>query len=94
MPAAGLVLASDGDAHLTFDAMKRLVTVRGRIERAAITPSGAPVYVDYAHTPDSLEKLYKVFHPSHIIGVLGGTGGGPSGASSRSSVGSCVGGSV
>lgn len=37
------------------------------------------VVVDYAHTPDSLEKVYKVFKNNgtkNIIGVLGGTGGG------------------
>jgi len=34
------------------------------------------VVVDYAHTPDSLEKLYQVFQSSRNICVLGGTGGG------------------
>jgi len=34
------------------------------------------VIVDYAHTPDSLEKLYQVFQSSRNICVLGGTGGG------------------
>ncbi|HUD27447.1 MAG TPA: UDP-N-acetylmuramoyl-L-alanyl-D-glutamate--2,6-diaminopimelate ligase [Novosphingobium sp.] len=75
--AAGLVLATGGDAHLTFEAMKRLVTVRGRIERAAITPSGAPVYVDYAHTPDALEAAIAALRP-HVTGrliVVFGAGG-------------------
>jgi UDP-N-acetylmuramoyl-L-alanyl-D-glutamate--2,6-diaminopimelate ligase len=67
--AAGLVLVTGGDAHLTFDALKRLVTVRGRIERAAITPSGAPVYVDYAHTPDALEAAIAALRP-HVTGRL------------------------
>jgi UDP-N-acetylmuramyl tripeptide synthase len=30
---------------------RRLQPVRGRLERAAISRAGAPVYVDYAHTP-------------------------------------------
>jgi UDP-N-acetylmuramoyl-L-alanyl-D-glutamate--2,6-diaminopimelate ligase len=34
------------------------------------------VIVDYAHTADSLEKLYHVFQSSKNICVLGGTGGG------------------
>ncbi|MCL5781780.1 MAG: hypothetical protein M1459_00215 [Patescibacteria group bacterium] len=34
------------------------------------------VIVDYAHTADSLEKLYQVFEDSKSICVLGGTGGG------------------
>ncbi|AIT80872.1 UDP-N-acetylmuramoyl-L-alanyl-D-glutamate--2,6-diaminopimelate ligase [Novosphingobium pentaromativorans] len=75
--AAGLVLATGGEAHATFDALKRLQTVRGRIERAAITPSGAPVYVDYAHTPDALEAAIAALRP-HVAGrliVVFGAGG-------------------
>ncbi len=34
------------------------------------------VVVDYAHTTDSLEKLYQVFQNSRNICILGGTGGG------------------
>jgi UDP-N-acetylmuramoyl-L-alanyl-D-glutamate--2,6-diaminopimelate ligase len=34
------------------------------------------VVVDYAHTPDSLEKFYQVFQSSRNICILGGTGGG------------------
>ncbi len=34
------------------------------------------VVVDYAHTTDSLEKLYKAFPNTRKICVLGGTGGG------------------
>lgn len=34
------------------------------------------VIVDYAHTTDSLEKLYKAFPTKRNICVLGGTGGG------------------
>ena len=32
--------------------------------------------VDYAHTADSLEKVYRVFNDGRRIGVLGNTGGG------------------
>ncbi|MEJ2458531.1 MAG: UDP-N-acetylmuramoyl-L-alanyl-D-glutamate--2,6-diaminopimelate ligase [Novosphingobium sp.] len=67
--AAGLVLATGGDADVTFDAVKRLVTVRGRIERAAISPAGAPVYVDYAHTPDALAAAIAALRP-HVTGRL------------------------
>ena len=75
--AAGLVLATGGEAHTTFDALKRLVTVRGRLERAAISPVGAPVYVDYAHTPDALEAAIAALRP-HVEGrliVVFGAGG-------------------
>lgn len=75
--AAGLVIATGGDANAAFDAMKRLVTVRGRIERAGLNPRGAPVYVDYAHTPDALEAAIAALRP-HVTGrliVVFGAGG-------------------
>jgi UDP-N-acetylmuramoyl-L-alanyl-D-glutamate--2,6-diaminopimelate ligase len=34
------------------------------------------VVIDYAHTPGSLEALYKAFSDRRKIGVLGNTGGG------------------
>lgn len=67
--AAGLVIATGGDANATFDAMKRLVTVRGRIERAGLNAAGAPIYVDYAHTPDALEAAIAALRP-HVTGKL------------------------
>ncbi|MEM6266002.1 MAG: UDP-N-acetylmuramoyl-L-alanyl-D-glutamate--2,6-diaminopimelate ligase [Pseudomonadota bacterium] len=61
--AAGLVLACGGDPALVFDALSRLQPVRGRLERACLTPGGAPVYVDYAHTPDALEAAIAALRP-------------------------------
>lgn len=75
--AAGLVLATGGDARQTFDALSRLQPVRGRLERAALTRAGAPVYVDYAHTPDALEAAIAALRP-HVSGrliVVFGAGG-------------------
>lgn len=75
--AAGLVLATGGDPHATFDALTRLQPVRGRLERAAINQAGAPVYVDYAHTPDALEAAIAALRP-HVKGrllVVFGAGG-------------------
>lgn len=69
--AAGLVIACGGDAGATFDALARLQPVRGRLERAAITRGGAPIYVDYAHTPDALEAAIAALRP-HV----GGAGAG------------------
>ncbi len=51
----------------TFDALSRLQPVRGRLERAAITSAGAPVYVDYAHTPDALAAAIAALRP-HAAG--------------------------
>ncbi|MEA3262807.1 MAG: UDP-N-acetylmuramoyl-L-alanyl-D-glutamate--2,6-diaminopimelate ligase [Pseudomonadota bacterium] len=75
--SAGLVLATGGDAAQVFDALARLQPVRGRLERAAISRAGAPVYVDYAHTPDALEAAIAALRP-HCSGrliVVFGAGG-------------------
>jgi UDP-N-acetylmuramoyl-L-alanyl-D-glutamate--2,6-diaminopimelate ligase len=67
--AAGLALASGTEVGLVWDAVGRLQPVPGRLERAAIARSGAPVYVDYAHTPDALEAAIEALHP-HVRGRL------------------------
>jgi UDP-N-acetylmuramoyl-L-alanyl-D-glutamate--2,6-diaminopimelate ligase len=69
LTAAGLVLATGGDPARIVDALGRLQPVRGRLERAAITPSGAPVYVDYAHTPDAIGAAIDALRP-HVEGRL------------------------
>ncbi|HSQ94603.1 MAG TPA: UDP-N-acetylmuramoyl-L-alanyl-D-glutamate--2,6-diaminopimelate ligase [Croceibacterium sp.] len=69
LTAAGLVLATGGEPARIVDALGRLQPVRGRLERAAITLSGAPVYVDYAHTPDALEAAIDALRP-HVEGRL------------------------
>jgi len=77
MVSAGLVLATGGEAAQTLAALERLQPVRGRLERAAIARSGAPVYVDYAHTPDALEAAIAALRP-HVKGrliVVFGAGG-------------------
>lgn len=67
--AAGLVIATGGDVAQSLANLGRLQPVRGRLERAVITPSGAPVYVDYAHTPDALEAAIEALRP-HCKGRL------------------------
>jgi UDP-N-acetylmuramoyl-L-alanyl-D-glutamate--2,6-diaminopimelate ligase len=66
-------------AKTIFKALSDLEPIKGRVERFK-TPKGASkkltVVVDYAHTPDSLEKLYKAFEKEVKVGVLGNTGGG------------------
>jgi UDP-N-acetylmuramoyl-L-alanyl-D-glutamate--2,6-diaminopimelate ligase len=56
-------------------AIEKFDGIRGRVERVE-AGQDFTVIVDYAHTPDSLEKLYQVFSSSRNICVLGGTGGG------------------
>ena len=75
--SAALVIATGGDAAQTLDALSRLQPVRGRLERAAIARAGAPIYVDYAHTPDALEAAIAALRP-HVTGrliVVFGAGG-------------------
>lgn len=67
--AAGLVIATGGDPAQSFANLARLQPVRGRLERAAISKTGAPVYVDYAHTPDAIEAAIAALKP-HAAGRL------------------------
>jgi UDP-N-acetylmuramoyl-L-alanyl-D-glutamate--2,6-diaminopimelate ligase len=75
--SAALVLATGGELGATLDGLTRLLPVRGRLERSAISRKGAPVYVDYAHTPDGLRAAIEALRP-HTRGrliVLFGCGG-------------------
>ena len=75
--AAGLAIATGGSFETVFSAMQRLAPVRGRLERAVISRSGAPVYVDYAHTPDAIEAAIAALRPhveGRLITVLGAGG--------------------
>ena len=69
LTAAALVIACGGDPGMTFANLARLQPVRGRLERAAIASSGAPIYVDYAHTADALEAAIAALRP-HTQGRL------------------------
>jgi UDP-N-acetylmuramoyl-L-alanyl-D-glutamate--2,6-diaminopimelate ligase len=77
--SAGLALATGVGASAVFDALTRLQPVRGRLERAALNPAGAPAYVDYAHTPDALEAAIAALRPHVAEGgrliVVFGAGG-------------------
>lgn len=59
--------------------LNSLNKVAGRVEHIH-SPKGSDkkitAIVDYAHTPDSLEKLYQAFKDVHKVCVLGNTGGG------------------
>jgi UDP-N-acetylmuramoyl-L-alanyl-D-glutamate--2,6-diaminopimelate ligase len=67
--AAGLVIATGADVASTLAALERVQPVRGRLERAAISLTGAPIYVDYAHTPDAIEAAIDALKP-HTKGRL------------------------
>ncbi len=67
--SAGIAIASGCDADRVVNDLSRLQPVRGRLERAAIARSGAPVYIDYAHTPDGLSAAIAALRP-HTKGRL------------------------
>lgn len=69
LTACALAIATGSSASQVLDAANRLQPVRGRLERAAITAKGAPVYIDYAHTPDALEAAIAALRP-HVEGRL------------------------
>lgn len=74
---SALILAEENSIPLSVakEGIEKLHLIRGRVERVQC---GQPftVIVDYAHTDDSLRKLYETFKHSRKIAVLGSTGGG------------------
>jgi UDP-N-acetylmuramoyl-L-alanyl-D-glutamate--2,6-diaminopimelate ligase len=77
LTAAGLVIATGGDLKATLANLARVHPVRGRLERAVISRAGAPVYVDYAHTPDAIESAIAALRPhthERLIIVFGAGG--------------------
>jgi UDP-N-acetylmuramoyl-L-alanyl-D-glutamate--2,6-diaminopimelate ligase len=67
--AAGLAIGLGEDAAKVFTALEHLKGAPGRMEKVAFAANDAPVYVDYAHTPDSLEKVLEALRP-HTAGRL------------------------
>ncbi|MEN9852392.1 MAG: hypothetical protein RI996_335 [Candidatus Parcubacteria bacterium] len=74
---AGLALAKSlgVDTEKAKNALEKLSQIRGRLERVE-EGQDFSVIVDYAHTADSLEKVYNIYKGARKIAVLGGTGGG------------------
>ncbi|MGE0153997.1 MAG: UDP-N-acetylmuramoyl-L-alanyl-D-glutamate--2,6-diaminopimelate ligase [Reyranellaceae bacterium] len=63
LAALGLVLAEDIDIDRALAALATLEGAPGRLQHVGSTRDGAPVYVDYAHTPDALETVLKALRP-------------------------------
>ncbi|MEN0079279.1 MAG: UDP-N-acetylmuramoyl-L-alanyl-D-glutamate--2,6-diaminopimelate ligase [Pseudomonadota bacterium] len=77
LQAAGLAVAAGAPSDGVFGALPHLKGVRGRMQLAARRKFGAPVFVDYSHTPASLEIALKALRP-HVLGrlhVVFGAGG-------------------
>ncbi|HVY98929.1 MAG TPA: UDP-N-acetylmuramoyl-L-alanyl-D-glutamate--2,6-diaminopimelate ligase [Dongiaceae bacterium] len=69
LAALGLVIGSGADPEKAVGMIDRLTGVHGRIEHVATTPSGASIYVDYAHKPGGLEAVLTALRP-HADGRL------------------------
>jgi UDP-N-acetylmuramoyl-L-alanyl-D-glutamate--2,6-diaminopimelate ligase len=75
--AAGLAIGLGDAPNAVFAALGRLRGAPGRLEQVAQAPSGAAIFVDYAHTPDALATVLTALRP-HVAGrlhVLFGCGG-------------------
>ena len=69
LAALGLVIGEGEEPRMVLRMVDRLTGVHGRIERVATTPSGAAVYVDYAHKPAGLDAVLSTLRP-HTTGRL------------------------
>ena len=67
--ALGIAVASGIEPEQAVEALTALRGVRGRLELVARHPNGAPVFVDYAHTPEALETVLTALRP-HVGGRL------------------------
>lgn len=75
--ALGLVLATGTGSDAAVAALAGLRGVPGRMDYVGSHPSGAPVYVDYAHTPDALARVLAALRPhaERRLVVVFGAGG-------------------
>jgi UDP-N-acetylmuramoyl-L-alanyl-D-glutamate--2,6-diaminopimelate ligase len=74
--AAGLAIATGGEAGNVFAALEQLQGAKGRLERVGAS-RGAQIFVDYAHKPDALAKALDALRP-YVTGrlvVVFGAGG-------------------
>jgi UDP-N-acetylmuramoyl-L-alanyl-D-glutamate--2,6-diaminopimelate ligase len=75
--AACLAIATGVEARRALGALAELKGASGRLELIGTHPSGARVYVDYAHTPDALANALKALRPhakSKLVVVFGAGG--------------------
>ncbi|MEA2980437.1 MAG: UDP-N-acetylmuramoyl-L-alanyl-D-glutamate--2,6-diaminopimelate ligase [Alphaproteobacteria bacterium] len=74
--AAGLAIATGGAVDRVFAALTTLKGAKGRLDLVGHR-NGAPVFVDYAHKPDALEKALDALRPyaRRQLVVVFGAGG-------------------
>ncbi len=74
--AAGFAIATGDTPAAVFAALEKLKGAKGRLEFAG-SRSGAPIFIDYAHKPDALEKALEALRPyvrNRLVVVFGAGG--------------------
>ncbi|MBI1275055.1 UDP-N-acetylmuramoyl-L-alanyl-D-glutamate--2,6-diaminopimelate ligase [bacterium] len=75
LAALGMVAASGEPVDSLIGYLPKAEGVPGRMQRAVVTPQGAVVLVDYAHTPGALEQVLKAVRlhaeNARVIAVFG-----------------------
>lgn len=69
LAALGLYVGCGGDIEEALKHLPHLQSVPGRLEKVATHPEGAPVFVDYAHTPSALANVLHTLR-AHVKGKL------------------------
>ena len=77
LAALGLVVASGVAPEAALPALARLSGVPGRMQLVGESATGAPVFVDYAHTPDALASVLAALRPhaGGRLAIVFGAGG-------------------
>ncbi len=75
LAAATFAKSQNISSKIIKSALEKVAVIKGRVEHIDCGQNFT-VIVDYAHTADSLEKLYQAFLNQRKIAVLGNTGGG------------------
>lgn len=69
LAAIGLYVGCGGKIENALKHLPHLHNVKGRLEKVAEHPDGAPVFIDYAHTPAALSNVLKTIR-KHVKGNL------------------------
>jgi UDP-N-acetylmuramoyl-L-alanyl-D-glutamate--2,6-diaminopimelate ligase len=75
--AAALAIGCGMDHEKALRALEGLRGPRGRLEYVGNSPTGAPIFIDYAHTPDALSTAIQALRPytqKRVIVVFGAGG--------------------
>lgn len=77
LAALGLATAGGAPLRQALEALAELRGAPGRMQLVAHHPTGAPAFVDYAHTPDALAKAIEALRPHtkgrlHVVFGCGG----------------------